>query len=522
MRIIAYQTSIKSDKVLLEESTGEFVLTNNLEEIFSFLLEEYDDTIRICWELDITVALIIKLLPRDKALKLRETHKCYLPPFNMFYVPGKVLSIGHIPSHTRMSLYEVAQYFPELPGLDNISEVQMLGVKLMYELDEMNLHPTKLTSPVAIYEECMLSKMDLPTVADMPIQAAEMAYKCSGRLWIESHQLGRWETTYDYDLTSAFPSVACNLIDTRQCDWINSKEYQSKAVYGYAKCKITIYDWVMVSPILKEDDNGSQISPVGTWEDWLTKGELDFIKKWGIGTYEILDGWWAIAKVPLLRKPLINTMTKLLTYKDRTGLQASLAKRMSTGIYGKFGEERLTEFGKHFNPCYFAEISTQTRLKVAEFLYAYNIGAADNKGYRTLLHIGVDGVLLTEPVDGLVKKGKAATGKWRLSYSGEALVFSSGLVYTKTTKPKGLTLLVIKKMIEEHPKVGHYETRLKRRLTLADALVKDRLQDIGKEIELSSSIDFYQQQHDRVFPKVPKTGEQLIKNKYNSRPIEIT
>jgi len=102
---------------------------------------------------------------------------------------------------------------------------------------------------------------------------------------------------YDYDIVSAFPSVAKDLIDIRQCEWVKSSEYQSSAIYGYVKCKVTIYDWVMVSPILTHDEDRNLISFVGTCDElYLTKGELDFIDRWKIGEYKILEGWWAIAK----------------------------------------------------------------------------------------------------------------------------------------------------------------------------------------------------------------------------------
>ena len=104
-----------------------------------------------------------------------------------------------------------------------------------------------------------------------------------------------------------------------------------------------------------------------------------------------------------LLRPLDNPMTKLLTYKQRTGLQSALAKRMSTGIYGKFGEERKDEFGPYFNPVWFAEISTQVRLGVAEELYSHGIGPGDNEGYKHLLHISVDGFLSDCPIEEIGK-----------------------------------------------------------------------------------------------------------------------
>lgn len=203
---------------------------------------------------------------------------------------------------------------------------------------------------------------------------------------------------FDYDLTSAFPNVAKNLADFRDCKWIQSPEYQEGAIFGYVRCEVTIYDWVMVSPIIMDTED-ALISPVGTWESYLTKDELDFITKWGIGEYKIKDGWWAITTRKAFRKPLLAPMEKLLEYKQGSEVQRLLAKRMSTGIYGKMGEERADEFGPYFNPVWFAEISTQARLQVAEFLYAHGIGPGENEGYGHLIHIGVDGVMLDCPIE---------------------------------------------------------------------------------------------------------------------------
>ena len=202
MRILAYKTQVNSGTVLLSESTGEYKHSNDLIDLFSFLLEpqgnddwqpQHDRCIRVSWELDATVAPLLKLLGERRCRKLHDTHKCYYAPFNCFYVPSKVFSITHIPTHDKVNLYDLAQYFPELDEPEDLLEVQMLGEKLIYELKKMGLEPTKLTSPVAIYEECMMQYLDLPGVFDMPKEAAEFAYRCSGKLWIEAFQLGYWE-----------------------------------------------------------------------------------------------------------------------------------------------------------------------------------------------------------------------------------------------------------------------------------------------------------------------------------------
>lgn len=113
------------------------------------------------------------------------------------------------------------------------------------------------------------------------------------------------------------------------------------------------------------------------------------------------------------------------------------------------------------------------------------------------------------------------TGQWKLAYEGPALIVSSGLVYTKITRPKGLTLDEVLAMIKEHPNREYYERTLRRRLTLGDALAQDRLEDIGKEMDFSVSLDLMKPSHDRDFKKLPKTGRQLLSRHYTSRPIKV-
>jgi len=199
---------------------------------------------------------------------------------------------------------------------------------------------------------------------------------------------------YDYDIIASFPSIVRDLYDLRHCYWKQSKELPLDAVYGYCKCKVTI--WAEVSPIIHVDEKGKSTTPTGTWETHLTKSETNFIKKWNIGTVEIIDGWWAYRKEPVVESyPFQVIMDRLLTYKDSSNpLVQHIAKQMSVGIYGKFGEEHKKEFGKYFNPVYFAEVSTRIRLEVAEFIYKHEL-------QENLIHVSVDGILTDCPVENI-------------------------------------------------------------------------------------------------------------------------
>ena len=389
MKIVAYETKLLPNKVAIYESTGDKVASKRLDELFSFLLEQYDNCIKVCWNLNETIAPLLKILGEKRCQNLHTAKKLHYPPFGIFYIPDKVFSVKHIPSRASLNLYGIDQYYPDIIDNPNVDNVQGLGENLMHNLDRMGLQPTKLTSPIAIYQQCILSKLDLPKLSDMPVEVIEYANRCAGKLWIEAHQVGYWEQVFNYDIVASFPAVMQELLDIRYCDWVQSDKYVDKAIYGYCKGKITIYDDVQVSPIIRIKDDGSSSSPTGTWLDYLTKNEIDFIQRWKIGKFNIENGYWAIPKVPIdeITRPLKEPLSKILKFREMSGIQSFLAKRMSVGIYGKTGEEYEEVLGPYANPCWFAETSTQVRLQVAEFI-------CSNQLQQHLIHVGVDGILL--------------------------------------------------------------------------------------------------------------------------------
>lgn len=392
MNIIACTIKQQFNKVEIKNSKGLSLVTDDVELLLNILWTSFptDDTIKVCWSLDTTITPILKLLGEKRCRKLHKTGKVYLSPYSLFYIPGKVFSIKPVYSKRRANLYELQQYFPDTEAIEQAELIESTGNVLLSAFIKMGLHPRKLTSPVAVWQDCVMNYLNLPNYFDIPKEAGVLAWNCGSKLWTEAYQIGYWEEAWDYDLISSFPSVAKELIDTRHCAWVNSSNYIQEACYSYCYCKVVIYDHVKVSPIIYADEEGNLSTPTGTWKTYLTKGEIDFIKEWSIGEVEIIDGWWAIPNKVV--KPLEIVMGRILACReDGDSLIRSLAKRISVGIYGKFGEEHRERFGRNFNPVWFAEISTQVRLGVARFIY-------ENKLEDNLLHVSVDGVLLDKEV----------------------------------------------------------------------------------------------------------------------------
>lgn len=510
MRIIAYSSHIQSKKVLIKESTGEFVNSDKLDILFSFLCEPFQDTLRICWNLDETVAPIIQLLGEQKARRLFETTKLYLPPFKLFYIPEKIFLVKHIPSSATCILYNLSQYFPDLEGNQDLETTYQLGILLLSELKKMNIIPTKLTSPVAIYESSVMSKLNLPTWLDMPKEAFQLAKQCGNKLWIEAYQIGYWESgLYDYDIVSAFPSAATNLIDFRQCEWIQDKNYHKDAVYGYCRGIADISSKAQIHPIIHKTIFGTSITPVGIWPDYLNKNKIDLIREYSLGDFTITDGFWAIPKGKIIN-PLIGVMDKLFSYRANSILQNNLAKRMGTGLYGKFGEKKTEDIGDYVNPCWFAEISNDISSEVFKFIY-------NNKLQEDLVHVSVDGLLATENLE-LPNHNKP--GSWKNNGETATLVLSSGLVYQFDKKPQGIGLQDILKLIREHPYQNVYKKKLNKRVTLGEAMLTS-FSDLGKQKDVYTTINLISLQHDRFFRELPKNGYQLLNNKYKSEARRI-
>jgi len=51
-----------------------------------------------------------------------------------------------------------------------------------------------------------------------------------------------------------------------------------------------------------------------------------------------------------------------------------------------------------------------------------------------------------------------------------------------------------------------------------DALAQDKFNKLGKQVDMVSSIDLVRLEHDRAFKKLPISGSQLLRNKYQSEP----
>jgi len=107
---------------------------------------------------------------------------------------------------------------------------------------------------------------------------------------------------------------------------------------------------------------------------------------------------------------------------------------------------------------------------------------------------------------------------WRLNYKGKALVISSGLVYLNSKHPKGLYIDEIIDMIEKEPNKNYYSKETIKNVLLSRV---ENNEEIGKERSYYSSINLWDLQPERDFDKLPTTGKELLRNRYNSKARRV-
>jgi hypothetical protein len=397
-KVIVYQVDDKG----IHNNLGEYKLLPNY---LDFLLQNSKDTVKLFANLDDDVSKLLRLLKLSdtQLYDLATAKACMVDKFyKLMYIPGKWFSIDKGYGRTKewTGFSDLVQY--DSLGVIDSNDIKYYGVlaeEVYQSFVELGFNPNNLISPANVYRKEVLSQLDLPRFDDIPSEAMTVAYECCKGSWIESFAIGKFDKVYDYDINSAFPHQASNLLDLRLGTWKQSKEYQKEATYGYCRCEVNIES--DFSPIIKCYDDRNY-TPKGVFETSLTKAEIDFIEEWGLGFVTIVDGWWWLYNSSLSVNPDIikrefpfkEAIDKLYKQKqESTGIKRDIVKRIMAGsFYGIFIEIRDTEFGEFFMAPYAAEIESRTRLSIAEFILK-------NHAEKHILSIAVDGVVLDIPLE---------------------------------------------------------------------------------------------------------------------------
>lgn len=524
-RVIAYTADIIDNKVVIENSEGDSVTSNNVKELLDFIGEDFSDDERdvkyreckVCWDLDQVASLLVRLLPMSRVRELAgSTHTSE----NIFYIPSKVLSIttdGH-----KSYIYHLAQYYDDEPTPTDPMVIHAKAKDLLDAFWAMGLNPYKLTSPIAVYESSVLDHLTIPTILDLPDikgydieELIEWSERCIPRDWLEAYIIGNFkpEDTWDYDLQSAYAFALSQCFSIKYAKFAKTRNWCPDAHWGLVKGQMTINPDVRVSPIIYNKD-GHNSTRIGTWEDIFDINDVRFVERWKIGQFKLSEGWFVKYTAPV--KPFEIPLQRVFNIRSKGGLVKKLAKRIGAACWGKLIFRAADgQVNKHYNPIMAEQAVTNSRLSVANFIY-------ENKIQDSVVHIGIDGVRSTAKVKGL--KEIVKMGEWKLNPPSSCLVLSPGRVYTSEKKPGGLYYEDIIRMITGHPRESYYSANLKRRLTMAEAVELGNLSKLGQMMDTHSSVDLnlLRTSQDRVFNEFPRNGGELLSRKYYSDPLKVS
>lgn len=489
--MIAYSFKVDRNKVAIEDSQNNKVMTSDWQELCDFLVTT-GDSIGVVYNLYQFAEALIKLLPDDMAKQLQGGKRVVTDDTRLFYIEGKLLGINrrkltlikgniyHEDKH-EVTIYDLAKYFPLAP-LTAMEALQQ-GQQLQACFNSLGLDSERLTSPIAAFSK-VLDSLRFAKFYDIPDEADEItAWSVDHtKEWREVFKIGHFDSPSDYDISGCYPSIVAQLPDLLGAEFIHTEDYIPGGVFwGIMKGKITVTSLISPYTFVSVDGN---IYPKGDWQGYMTTGEVTLMRKYGLGNFKMESGWFIKPK-PRASQPFEHLMKRLFESRIAADdLKARVLKAISVAIWGKFCEVKGNgDTGDYYQPVYSCMTTSHARIKVADFIYRNHLE-------NDLIAVLVDGCLVNKD---LPVSSERIFGKWRKNTPSPALVLSELYEWHHDLKPNLMKYPEVMSLIKQYPNRNF----------------------IG-------DIDFNLLNYNRVFEKRPKNCNQLLNNVYDSQPIVIS
>jgi hypothetical protein len=527
-RILAYETWSDGDLIGIHSSDDQLIISSDPAELLEFLRYKASGVLRIFWDLDESLAPVLRLLPRPILESLarfdENTEYC---GHQLYYLPERSLRVG------RARLYGIKSFWPsDTPAPTDLQSLQDMADELISTLERCGMpDPIKLTSPIAVFEGTEKGQQAyslIPRGHDLTKStwgALEYAFQADRREWITAYQLGHWGESeiFDFDVSSQYPSCAAELLDIRDMEAWRSESIgirEQKAYYGVLRGRLYIDPSSPIahaSPFMADLERMPG-NPAGDFGDGyhITLDEYRLLEQYpSMGEFTVESGWFlGILGGVRPRKPFYNIMHELFDMRAISDLAASSVKGIANQIIGKLIETRVDgTYGQLRNDLYHALILAQARCKVSQFLLENNIGKDE------LVVVQTDGCRLTREV----KLYGKWMGAWRCNGSFPTIVASPYKVYCGDKKPGHLTYEMVTDMVKEHPLSQYYGTKVKHRMTMRQALSEGDISRVGELVDMPAHLDMVslQREQNRLFKRMPQTGMALLGNTYQSEAVVI-
>lgn len=416
MNIVALHTRQENGRVAIEDSNGEDLITVDPKELLYFMLEPYERSVKVVWDVMEFIKPLLGLLPGDVARKIKSGERVVYEGFRIWlgmarhgYIFGisykeRVCLRGNIYRQKiyDTDIFELKQYYLDDSQPQDAYGVADKGDYLVTTLERMGMNPRRLSSAAAIYKECVLDKMPIPTIWNMPEASYPMMEMAANyvREWQGDFQTGNWDalSLYKYDLTAAYPSALAGLPNLAYANFVPHGEQKGLPYWGILRGKLRVD--TPVSPVV--DEQG--INLVGEFEDAvITTDDWLCLDRWNLGKFEPVSGWYITLEKDF--KMFDYIMRRLFDYRGGNPTRDALAKAMSVSVWGRFLEMHGEEFGDDFNGIYACMVTSKVRARVCDFIYGN--GLQDD-----VVEVTVDGVRAKK----LLTIGKQRKfGEWRLS-----------------------------------------------------------------------------------------------------------
>lgn len=416
MNSVALRTEKRDGQVYIEDNKEDPLLSKDPAELFGYMLEPYGNTVKVVWDVREFIKPVLSLLPSEMAKDLIQGKRIVFEGFRVWLGQtrhGNILGVSYkemqrLRGNTYQrtvydtDIFELKQYFLGEVEPRDIYGLRDKGDYILSVLERMGLKPTRLTSAAAIYKECVLDKMPVPTLWNMPEESYPMMEMCANyvREWHGDYESGNWgkKALYKYDLSAAYPWALSVLPNLKYAEYLPYGKPEDNAYWGILRGNLKLK--TPVNPIVDEYGNnkvGEFENAVITADDWLC------IEKWGIGSFEPVSGWFIKLKKDV--KIFDYIMRQLFEYRGGNPTRDALAKAMAVSVWGKFLEMHGEDFGDYFNGLYACMTTSKVRSRVCDFIY-------ENKLQDDVVEVTVDGFRSKkEALTGRQRK----FGQWRLS-----------------------------------------------------------------------------------------------------------
>jgi len=494
---------------------------NGGEYLLTWLLNDKPKENKLFYDLDACVASLLQLCVGEGAMReLYEKERTFVSggikityfPTRFFALDGRnsFVNFGNMIRYKSDTHYSPADTVED--KINKAKEAETIARSASDILGQLGLDRQRIISPVGALLDKFIWSLRPPTVDDIPEEAGELAYETVKGNWLEGYKIGSWEEAWDYDLNSAYGSVLACLVDTRPSHgkWVKSNEPPKNAFYGFAEGMLEVT--APFHPFIVKQDEEFTYTPIGSHLDTLPKNMIDLLYKHKLGTIDIKKGWWW---VPTDGKPLYEPLKGVITHlqkirSESDGLKKAILRQMIAGIWGRMLEIRKEKMGDLFNPVWGSIVENEIKCQVTDTCLSNNI---------TPLLVAVDGVITDKP---LPIESSLEMGKWRLSHKGKCIIVSSGVVGfegKQGAEEFALSYEWLHDQLTSNPKKSEYVMEKYSPLTLAKAIQTDHLDKLG-ELQEAHRVIRIGKDYKRLWNKYPEHGGDILRNKYESMPID--